>query len=106
MELGSITVDAFGSIQEQSRNIGAKVRSKQPPDFAVSARTAQVCIPVLVNKRDVLKDEVLAYLKPDPPKKDKEAVPVNQRTLLEFQLRRPAAELETDARAGKRPRLD
>ena len=103
MELGRITVDAFGSIQEQSRKIGARGRSK--PDFAVTARTTKVCIPVLVNKRDVLQDEVLAYLKPDPPKKDKEAVPVNQRTLLEYQLRRPAPELETD-RAVKRPRLD
>ena len=55
MEVGYITVDAFGNVVSQSKNIGVKGVAK--PDFAVSARTSKVTIPVLVNRKEVIKGE-------------------------------------------------
>lgn len=80
MVLAHITIDTLGTIVEQGKPIGAKHAKK--PDFEVSARTVRITIPVLVNSRDVLKDEVLKYLREERPKEDKKPRAINTTTLL------------------------
>ena len=87
MEVGHITVDAWGQILEQSRNIGAKQTAK--PDFAQSAILTKTIIPVLTNKKDVLINDLLIYQKLDAPKAEAPTKPVklvSQRPLLERML--------------------
>ena len=90
MEIGHITVDTWGQIVSQSKNIGAKHASK--PDFAQSACLTKVIIPVLVNKKDVARGDALIYVKQDVPKPvDRTSKPLSQRPLLEKMLAGAAA---------------
>ena len=93
MEIGHITVDSWGQIISQSKNIGAKLAPK--PDFAQSACLTKVILPVLTNKRDVCRGEALIYVKKEaPPALEKGSKPLTQRPLLHKML--------TDA-AGSEP---
>ena len=85
MEIGHITVDSWGQILSQSRNVGAKLAPK--PDFAQSACLTKVLLPVLTNKRDVCRGEALIYVKTEAPSSlDKASKPVTQRPLLHKML--------------------
>ena len=85
MEIGHITVDSWGQIIVQSKNIGAKSAPK--PDFAQSACMTKVILPVLTNKRDVCRGEALIYVKKEaPPALDKGSKPLTQRPLLHKML--------------------
>ena len=84
MDVGHITVDSWGQIVEQTQNVGAKHTPKI--DFAKEACLTKTVIPVLVNKKDVLRGDPLIYLKKAVPKQDKEAKPIHQRELLRKML--------------------
>ena len=103
MVVGHITVDACGSIVEQSKNIGAKHARK--PDFAESARSTKVTIPVLVNRKEVFKGDALLYEKISVTKEEKPATPITQKTLLDTLLKAEPGD-EPAERAGKEQRLD
>ena len=103
MDVGHITVDTLGTIVEQSKNIGAKHSRK--PDFAASARTTKVVIPVLVNRRDVIKGEFLVYEKMNLlQEKAIQLRPINQSVLVR-NLLSGAVEAEPAQQAHKKARL-
>ena len=81
MDVGHITVDTWGQIVAQSQNIGAKHAPK--PNFAERACLVKTTIPVLTNKKDVLKGDALIYLKRTAPSQDARQVkPISNRHLL------------------------
>ena len=80
MELALITVNAFGQLQHASKTIKVK-KNQGKPDFGASVRSAQIVLPVLVNKKDVAAGDDLIYVKLEVEKPKTEYRPIINRNV-------------------------
>ena len=80
MEPALITVNAFGQLQHASKTIKVK-KNQGKPDFGASVRSAQIVLPVLVNKKDVAAGDDLIYVKLEVEKPKTEYRPIINRNV-------------------------
>ena len=100
MEPGHITVNLFGNVAQTSRNIKVK-KFQGKPDFAASVVTPVIVLPVLVNKKDVIKGDELCFLKYETEKTPAEQKRLRNKDLLSGFFQAPGSASEPASKKKK-----
>ena len=100
MEPGYITVNLFGNVVQASRNIKLK-KFQGKPDLAASVVTPVIVLPVLVNKKDVIKGDELCFLKYETEKSPAELKRLRNKDLLSGFFQMPGSASEPASKKNK-----